>query len=126
MEHVIHISYRYPNLYSYSTAITFESLIYTLSYHALSSESLINHPIRIFTLRRKTALENTGITHIVSVLKYDFKDFEDWEKYEHLNIEVDDVEDENLLGEFERTGKWIEEGLKNGKDGKKGGVLVHW
>jgi dual specificity phosphatase 12 len=85
-----------------------------------------NHLSRIFTLRRKTALEKTGITHIVSVLKYDFKDFEDWEKYEHLNIEVDDVEDENLLGEFEKTGKWIEEGLKNGKDGKKGGVLVHW
>ncbi|KAE9377768.1 dual specificity protein phosphatase 12 [Stipitochalara longipes BDJ] len=79
----------------------------------------------LFTLRRKTTLEKTGITHIVSVLKYDFKDFEDWEKYDHLNIEVDDVEDENLLGEFENTGKWIEEGLKNGKDGKKGGVLVH-
>jgi dual specificity phosphatase 12 len=86
----------------------------------------VNHLSRIFTLRRKTALKNTGITHIVSVLKYDFKDFEDWEKYEHLNIEVDDVEDENLLGEFERTGKWIEEGLKNGKEGNKGGVLVHW
>lgn len=81
---------------------------------------------RIFTLRRKTTLEKTGITHIVSVLKYDFKDFEDWEKYEHLNIEVDDVEDENLLGEFENSGKFIEDGLKNGKDGKKGGVLVHW
>lgn len=36
------------------------------------------------------------------------------------------MEDENLLGEFERTGKWIEEGLKNGKDEKRGGVLVHW
>lgn len=88
--------------------------------------TLIDTLNRIFTLRRKTTLEKTGITHIVSVLKYDFKDFEDWEKYEHLNIEVDDVEDENLLGEFENTGKWIEEGLKNGKDGKKGGVLVHW
>jgi len=77
-------------------------------------------------LRRKSALENTGITHIVSVLKYDFKDFEDWEKYEHLSIEVDDVDDENLLGEFERTGKWIEDAFKNGKDGKKVAVLVHW
>jgi len=77
-------------------------------------------------LRRKNALEKAGITHIVSVLKYDFKDFEDWEKYEHLSIEVDDVDDENLLGEFERTGKFIEEGLKSEKDGKKGKVLVHW
>jgi len=90
------------------------------------SSFLVDHLNRIFTLRRKSTLEKTGITHIVSVLKYDFKDFEDWEKYDHLNIEVDDVEDENLLGEFEKTGKWIEEGLKNGKDGKKGGVLVHW
>lgn len=62
----------------------------------------------------------------MSVLKYDFKDFEDWDKYEHLNIDVDDVEDENLLGEFERSGSWIEKGLKEGRNGKGGGVLVHW
>ncbi|KAG0645931.1 Tyrosine-phosphatase yvh1 [Hyphodiscus hymeniophilus] len=79
----------------------------------------------IFTLRRKNILETTGITHIVSVLKYDFKDFEDWDKYEHLNIDVDDVDDENLLGEFERSGSWIENGLKEGRNGKKGAVLVH-
>ena len=45
----------------------------------------------------------------------------DWERYQHLNIPVDDVEDENLLGEFERTGRWIEEALQGG-----GGVFVHW
>ncbi len=88
--------------------------------------SLTNTHLRIFTLRRRSALEKTGITHIVSVLKYDFKDFEDWGKYEHLSVEVDDVEDENLLGEFERTGAWIENAFKEGQDGKKGGVLVHW
>lgn len=44
-----------------------------------------------------------------------------------MSIEVDDVEDENLLGEFERSGKWIENALKNGgKEGKGGKVLVHW
>jgi dual specificity phosphatase 12 len=36
------------------------------------------------------------------------------------------VEDENLLGEFEKTGSWIENALKVGKNGKKGSVLVHW
>ena len=36
-------------------------------------------------------------------------------------MQVDDVEDENLLGEFARTGKFIKEGLRSG-----GGVLVHW
>ncbi|RFU25423.1 hypothetical protein B7463_g10904, partial [Scytalidium lignicola] len=82
----------------------------------------------IFTLRRKSALADKGITHIVSVLKYDFKDFEDWNKYEHLSIEVDDVDDEDLLGEFERSGAWIEHALKEWKDAnqEKGGrVLVH-
>jgi dual specificity phosphatase 12 len=66
-------------------------------------------------------LEALGITHIVSVLKYDFKDFEDWEKYGHCSVEVDDVEDENLLGEFGRTNKFIGDALKGG-----GKVLVHW
>lgn len=71
-------------------------------------------------------MESTGITHIVSVLRYDFKEFEDWQKYEHLSIEVDDVEDENLLVEFEKSGSFIEKALKEGKNGKKGSVLVHW
>ncbi|RDW91480.1 putative tyrosine phosphatase YVH1 [Coleophoma crateriformis] len=79
----------------------------------------------IFTLRRKSTLVSLGITHVVSVLKYDFKDFEDWEQYAHLSIEVDDVDDENLLGEFENSGAWIEKALKDGKDGKPGKVLVH-
>lgn len=84
------------------------------------------HTVRIFTLRRKDALAKHGITHVVSVLKYDFTEFEDWEKYEHLGIDVDDVADEDLLGEFERTGSWIERALKEGKGGKEGRVLVHW
>ncbi len=90
--------------------------------HGISANKIV----RIFTLRRRNALEKTGITHIVSVLRYDFKDFDDWEKYDHLSIEVDDVDDENLLGEFEKTGKFIEKGLKSNENGKKGGVLVHW
>lgn len=82
--------------------------------------------ISIYALSRKNTLADAGITHVVSVLKYDFRAFEDWEKYEHLGVDVDDVDDENLLGEFERTGSWIENGLKEGKDGRKGSVLVHW
>ncbi|KAG4029671.1 hypothetical protein MFRU_015g02050 [Monilinia fructicola] len=89
----------------------------------------------------ENSLQKNNITHIVSVLKYDFKNFNiDWKKYKQLQIEVDDVEDENLLGEFERTGAWIEEALKgSGKteggeekeaegdeeERKKGAVLVH-
>lgn len=62
----------------------------------------------------------------MSVLKYDFKSFEDWDKYEHLSIEVDDIDDENLLGEFERSGAWIEKALMEGGNGNKGKVLIHW
>jgi dual specificity phosphatase 12 len=63
---------------------------------------------------------------VLSVVKFNFQSITDWDKYEHLGIEVDDVEDENLLGEFERTGKWIETALREGKYGRKGKVLVHW
>lgn len=41
--------------------------------------------------------------------------------YTHLQIEVDDVEDENLLLHFPVTNIFIEEALANG-----GSVLVHW
>ncbi|CAG8972424.1 hypothetical protein HYALB_00001113 [Hymenoscyphus albidus] len=80
----------------------------------------------VFALRRKSALERCGITHILSILVYDFKDYQDLDKYKHLQIDALDVEDENLLGEFEKTGKWIEEALTNGgKDGAPGRVLIH-
>lgn len=57
----------------------------------------------------------------MSVLRYNFKDFEDWEKYQHLNIDVNDVEDENLLGELPRAVEFITKALEGG-----GRVLVHW
>ena len=67
-------------------------------------------------------MDSTGITHIVSVMRYDFKDFQDWEKYENrqLAIQVEDMEDENLLGEMPRAVRWIGEALDGGK------VLIHW
>lgn len=75
----------------------------------------------IFALRRRGALDSLGITHIVSVLHYDFKDFADWEKYKQLSIGVDDVDDENLLGEFPKTNRFIGDALSEG-----GKVFVHW
>ena len=41
--------------------------------------------------------------------------------FKHMVVEVDDVEDEDLLGQFPSTNKFIQEGLDGG-----GGVLVHW
>lgn len=55
------------------------------------------------------------------MLRYDFKDYKDWQKFKHYSVQVDDVEDENLLGEFAHTAKFIQEGLESG-----GSVLVHW
>ncbi|KAH8602211.1 protein-tyrosine phosphatase-like protein [Bisporella sp. PMI_857] len=79
----------------------------------------------IFGLSRPDMMQEAGITHVVSVLRYDFANFVGWDKYEHLEIDALDVEDENLLGEFEKTGSFIENGLREGKDGRKGAVLVH-
>lgn len=80
----------------------------------------------LLSLRNQSALQTLGITHIVSVLKFDFHEVEGWEHYEHLNIGVDDVEEEALLGDFERTGAFIEEALRSGKAGRPGRVLIHW
>lgn len=41
--------------------------------------------------------------------------------YKHLQIEVDDVDDENLLEHFATTNAFIQSALDGG-----GGVLVHW
>lgn len=76
-------------------------------------------------LRRQSTLQTLGITHLVSVLKFDFREVEGWESYEHLNIGVDDVQEEALLGEFERTGAFIEEALRSGTAGRPGRVLIH-
>ena len=44
-----------------------------------------------------------------------------FEGFNHMVVEVDDVDDENLLEHFPATNKFIQDGLDSG-----GGVLVHW
>lgn len=41
--------------------------------------------------------------------------------YKHLQIEVDDDEDENLLESFPSCNRFIKDALESG-----GGVFVHW
>lgn len=48
-------------------------------------------------------------------------DKELFENFEHKVVEVDDVEDENLLGHFPDCNRFIQDGLDAG-----GGVFVHW
>jgi dual specificity phosphatase 12 len=75
----------------------------------------------MFTLRRREALQQANITHVLSVLRspLDQEVFRPFKQ--HMVVEVDDVEDENLLEHLPATNRFIKEGLDSG-----GGVLVHW
>ncbi|ORX98531.1 protein-tyrosine phosphatase-like protein [Clohesyomyces aquaticus] len=73
----------------------------------------------IFTLRRREALQQANITHVLSVLRIPL-DQNLFSPFKHMVVEVDDVEDENLLEHFPATNKFIQDGLNGG-----GGVLVH-
>jgi hypothetical protein len=74
----------------------------------------------IFTLTRKKAFLEANMTHVLTVLSMQEKDPR-FEPYKHMQINVDDVEDENLLRHFPAAIAFIEEGLRGG-----GGVFVHW
>lgn len=71
-------------------------------------------------MRRKKALQDCGVTHILSILRLPLEN-ELFANYKHMVVEVDDVEDENLLEHFITCNGFIQEGLDAG-----GGVLVHW
>ncbi|KAF2441602.1 dual specificity protein phosphatase 12 [Karstenula rhodostoma CBS 690.94] len=73
----------------------------------------------IFTLRRRDALREANITHVLSVLRMPLDD-DLFSPYNHHVVQVDDVDDENLLEHFPATNRFIQDGLDGG-----GGVLVH-
>jgi dual specificity phosphatase 12 len=75
---------------------------------------------RLISLRRKEALKNANITHVVSALRLPL-DKDLFTSFKHHLVEVDDVEDENILEHFPATNDFIQQGLDGG-----GGVLVHW
>ncbi|RMZ92302.1 hypothetical protein DV736_g483, partial [Chaetothyriales sp. CBS 134916] len=97
-------------------------------------------------LRRPKALQNCHITHIVSVLEWQFQPDNPLTRgYQHLHIPVDDVEDENLLIWFPRSNAFIHDALVNSNPTKVpsrsetsttnpdvrdtdpgNGVLIHW
>lgn len=66
-------------------------------------------------------MKEAGITHIVSALRFNYKETKGWENYKHLNVHVDDVDDEDIIQYFPETITFIQEALEEG-----GGVLVHW
>lgn len=74
----------------------------------------------MFALRRKDALKEANITHIISVLRLPL-DAELFVGFKQLLIEVDDDEDENLIEHFAASNKFIDDAIENG-----GSVLIHW
>lgn len=73
----------------------------------------------LFTLRRKESLREAGITHVLTVLKLPVEQGL-FDGFEHMAVEVDDVEDENLLEHFPETNRFIQSAFDAG-----GSVLVH-
>lgn len=75
---------------------------------------------RLFSLRRKDALNKADITHIVSALRLPL-DNDLFVNFKHHVVEVDDADDENIIEHFANSNAFIQEGIDGG-----GGVLVHW
>ncbi|KAL8787599.1 MAG: hypothetical protein Q9213_002161 [Squamulea squamosa] len=74
----------------------------------------------IFTLKRKEALKEANITHVLSVLTLPL-DTALFESYKHLAIDIDDEEHADIIQHFPAINAFIQEGVDGG-----GGVLVHW
>ncbi|KAI4107095.1 MAG: hypothetical protein LQ339_002791 [Xanthoria mediterranea] len=74
----------------------------------------------LFTLKRKEALKEANITHVLSVLTLPL-DRALFEDYQHLAIDIDDDEDADIIQHFPACNAFIRDGLRGG-----GGVLVHW
>lgn len=65
-------------------------------------------------------LQSAKITHILSILEFDYCDWEEFEKYKRLLIQVEDHPRENLLQHFERTNTFVDDALR-----EDGSVIVH-
>lgn len=81
---------------------------------------------RLWALRRSDSLTDRGITHILSVVGFDpsfLKNFKDepWSEYgkefRHVIIDVDDLDEANILVEFPKAVRFIDEGLRGTKSG---------
>lgn len=75
---------------------------------------------RVFGLRRANLVREHNITHILSVIKYSLDFNQDmFRGIEHLSIDIDDMEDEDLLVYFPKMVRFIERGLYGGAPGEK-------
>ncbi|KAL9115535.1 MAG: hypothetical protein Q9227_000856 [Pyrenula ochraceoflavens] len=74
------------------------------------------------SLRRNDALRAARITHILSIIDWPVSP-ELVQHYRHLQININDMEDENLLEHFPTAIAFIQEGLQNING--HAGVLIH-
>ncbi|KAK1765375.1 tyrosine protein phosphatase yvh1 [Phialemonium atrogriseum] len=66
----------------------------------------------IFALRRPSLLEEKKITHILSVIQYTFANMDEFkDKYTHLSVDVDDMDDQDILVHLPKMVRFIERGL---------------
>ena len=71
-------------------------------------------------MRRKDALREANITHIITVMRPPL-DYDLYEGYQHLVIPINDDDTEDVIQHFKDSNDFIQKGLDAG-----GGVLVHW
>jgi dual specificity phosphatase 12 len=77
-------------------------------------------PCRLYALYQTEEIKAANVTHVVSVINLPLN-AELFKPFQHLVIDAEDDEDENLLQYFAESNRFIEEGLEKG-----GGVFVHW
>ncbi|KAK7977770.1 tyrosine-protein phosphatase yvh1 protein [Apiospora saccharicola] len=66
----------------------------------------------IFALRKPDLLVEKKIDHVLSVIKYSFGGWgEEAKRFQHMSIDVDDMEDEDLLVHFSSAVRFIDRGL---------------
>jgi hypothetical protein len=66
-------------------------------------------------------IKAANITHVVSAVNFDSYESEQFRPFKHFAVQIEDDANENLLQWFDRTNRFIEDGLEAG-----GGVFVHW
>ncbi|KAF3765345.1 hypothetical protein M406DRAFT_37646 [Cryphonectria parasitica EP155] len=79
----------------------------------------------VFALRRPGSMEDKGIAHVLSMIKYSFVDWQGFEdRYVHLSVDVDDVDDEDILVHLPRAVRFIQRGLSGGPGAWPRGTIL--
>ncbi|KAK4195542.1 protein-tyrosine phosphatase-like protein [Triangularia verruculosa] len=77
----------------------------------------------IFGVNRPRVIHEHKITHVLSVIQYSLDTLEDevYRPLQHMTIDIDDMEDQDILVHLPKMVRFIQQGLHE----QKGAVLVH-